>query len=501
MRLARQPDGSRPVYRHNPRWLSFDDVVASFCVRHGELDSLVEVLRACGGLSNQHQIVIGPGGSGKTMLLHRLMAEMRRDDDLSSRFHPAVLPEEPYEIGTVGEFWLCCLTSLADSASDGSGLRSVADGLRKEFDDLVLEGRALGAIVEFARRQRQRVVMLVENMDVLFGQFGDESAGWRVRKTLQNEPNIVLIASASRRFAEIDRYDHALYDGLRTLTLRPLDADACGRLWESVAGRECPDGVARPLEIITGGNPRLVTTAAMCCAKAERLDDVLAKAPADLVDEQGEIYKRVLDALPPKERVVFVAVCDLWKPSTAREIGIRASNMDSGRCSALLSRLVDRGLVVEGGEPRRKLYRCRERMWSTYHALRSGRGQDGLASLMRFMVAYYSQGRSLVVDNDIDLSPNHVLKRLQRAAECGSQAAMRDGLATAMALAVNRGTDPALEILGRCSDAAMQLVQPIMVALLIDNGVEVRVPAEVRDVANDIRCDLDEMRKHRLALA
>ena len=99
--------------KYNPGFLTDDELVESFCVRTVEFGSMVEMLRDCTGSSNPHQIVIGPRGSGKTSLLLRTAAEVRRDVWLSSRFFPIVFAEESYEVATAGEFWLECLSRLA----------------------------------------------------------------------------------------------------------------------------------------------------------------------------------------------------------------------------------------------------------------------------------------------------------------------------------------------------------------------------------------------------
>ena len=80
--------------KYNPGFLTDDELVASFCVRTTEFEMLVEVLRECTGSSNPHQIVIGPRGSGKTSLLLRVAAEVRRDGVLPARCFPIVFAEE-----------------------------------------------------------------------------------------------------------------------------------------------------------------------------------------------------------------------------------------------------------------------------------------------------------------------------------------------------------------------------------------------------------------------
>ena len=79
--------------KYNPGFLSDDELVESFCVRTSEFESIVETLRENTGNSNQHLIVIGPRGSGKTSLLLRVAIETRRNPDLSSRLFPITFAE------------------------------------------------------------------------------------------------------------------------------------------------------------------------------------------------------------------------------------------------------------------------------------------------------------------------------------------------------------------------------------------------------------------------
>ena len=147
---------------------------------------------------------VGPRGSGKTHLLLRVAAEVRRDDRLSA-FYPIVFAEESYEVATVGEFWLECLNHLAEQAPEGerAGLRLSYSDLRTTADDRDLAGRCLGTILDFADRHAKRLLVVVENLNMLFADIADPDAGWRLRHTLQTEPRIVLLGSATSRFDEI----------------------------------------------------------------------------------------------------------------------------------------------------------------------------------------------------------------------------------------------------------------------------------------------------------
>ena len=378
--------------KFNPGFLTDEELTASFCVRKAEFDSLVEMLRGCTSTSNPHQIVIGPRGSGKTILLLRVAAEVRQGPELSRRFFPVVFAEESYEVASTGEFWLEALSRLADQAppgDDAPDLGLTCGDLRTIKDDQTLGERCLGALLDFADREDKRLVLMVENLNMIFRDMADRDAGWRLRKILQTEPRIILLASATSRFAEIDHPDHALYDLFRVSTLQPLDTEECARLWKTVSGQRPPGKTIRPMEILTGGNPRLVAIVAGFAAGRsfrELMDDLL-----DLVDEHTEYFKSHIEALPAQERRVYLALADLWKPATTREIAER-SRIETSKCSAQLARLTERGVVqVTGGTLRRKQYYLTERLYNIYYLLRRNGGPDRLIrAFIKFMESYYS---------------------------------------------------------------------------------------------------------------
>lgn len=378
------------VKKYNPGFLSDDEIITSFCVRTAEFDSLVESLCESHTSSSPHSLVIGPRGSGKTHLLLRVAAEVRRNSSLSGLF-PVAFAEENYEVTTCGEFWLECLGRLSDQVphEQRDNLRLTYDDLRTVTDDQALADRCIGSLLDFADRHEMRLLLLVENLNMLFDDISDPDVGWRLRQTLQTEPRFILFGSATSRFDEIDNPDHALYDIFRVITLPPLDTAECQALWQSVAGKCCTTEAVRPLEILTGGNPRLLTIIARFGADRSFRD--LMENLLDLVDEHTEYFKSHLEALPPQERRVYLALARLWKPSTTREIADLA-RLNTNTCSAQLKRLVARGAVaVDGGTPRRRLYYMTERLYNIYYLLRRGTGADRVVqALINFMMCLYS---------------------------------------------------------------------------------------------------------------
>ncbi len=512
---------------HNPGFLTDDELREMFCVRVEEFESLLETLRENTGESNQHAIVIGPRGSGKTTLLLRLALEVRSDPALSSRLYPIVFAEESYLIGTCGEFWLECLSRLSQQVSFRPGepdLRRTVEDVRTERNDRMLRERCLGALLDFAELEDKRLVLHVENLNMLFSDMMDPDAGWCLRKTLQTEPRIMMIGSATSRFGEIDRPDRALYDFFRVLQLRPLNRKEGAALCESVSGKTVDPGVVRRLQILTGGSPRLL--AILVRFAAARSFRTLLADLLDLVDEHTAYFKSHLESLPAQERRVYLALAELWKPATAREVADRA-RLETSKCSAQLRRLMGRGVVSHvGGTHRRKEYYVSERLYNIYYLLRRSRGRDSLvAALVQFMDAYYSRSEQLsalpevaLVDEVPDYDASAVLSlrletheiRMLAHAKAGDDAALLVETRIILGILPQLATIPARTI--RCFMAASIALGIEQMALLIrespsadrllalttaldlEMGDEPRVAKEIQEVADDLRRDLVEMR-------
>ena len=383
---------AKTIKKYNPGFLTDQELVDSFCVRTTEFELIVEALRDSTGNSNPHLIVIGPRGAGKTTLLLRVAIEVKRDAALKSAWFPIVFAEESYEVATCGEFWLQCLSYLADQAPHKAGVPDMhltLEELRTVTEDRTLADRCLAAILDFADREGKRLVLIVENLNTMFNDIRDSEVGWRLRQTLQNEPRIFLIGSATSRFEEIDNSERALYDLFQVHTLKRLDTEACATLWKSVSEKDIERGPIRSLEILTGGNPRLLAIIAQFGARLsfrELMDDLLA-----LVDDHTEYFRSHLESLAPQERRVYLAVATLWKPATTKQVAAFA-RLSTSQCSALLGRLAERGAVLRlGSKLHRMEYYLAERMYNIYYLLRKGRGKDYMVeALVRFMTSYYS---------------------------------------------------------------------------------------------------------------
>ena len=375
------------LMKYNPAFLSPDDLVKSFVVRLTDLKLILETIRHNTGPSNQHVLIIGPRGSGKTSLVLRTVEELRRDAELASNWYPIVFGEDSYEVCSAGEFWLEGLFHLAEDTKLSRWQRTYEE-LRSERVEVRLRERAIAQLMDFADEQGKRLLLVVENLNMILGQQMSNDAAWDLRHTLLNEPRLMLIGTATSRFEEIENDGKAMYDLFRLHDLKPLNTEDCRTMWTAITGDELSENRVRPIEILTGGNPRLLVIIANFAAKTSFRE--LMQDLTQLVDDHTEYFKSHLDGLPAQERKVFVALADLWDPLTAREVA-KAARVDVNTASAQLTRLIARGaVVVFEKKGRKKWYQVAERMYNIYHLMRRrGAPSVRIWAVVNFMIHFY----------------------------------------------------------------------------------------------------------------
>ncbi|MYA87887.1 MAG: hypothetical protein F4X97_05460 [Boseongicola sp. SB0662_bin_57] len=391
-------NGARPIRKFNPGLLQSDEeVIAQFAVRQNEFGTVSEVLRTnIDAPSCQHVLVVAPRGRGKTMLLARVAAELRGNREFARHLLPVRFMEESQEIYDLAGFWLETLFQLArEIETDHPGfaheLSRTHGALSARWREEGLEGNARAAVLDAADRLGRRLVLMVENLQSLC-EAADGDFGWQLRGALQSEPQIMLLATATSRFEALEDAAEPFFELFRIVHLQPLTTEECRRLWTVVGGQDLGRQEIRPLEILTGGNPRLLVVIA-AFARHRSFRQLMEELVA-LIDEHTEYFRSHLESLPKNERRVYVALIDLWQPSSTGEIAARA-RLDVRVASTMLGRLIDRGAVVAEpvGGGRKRLYAASERLFSIYYKLRRERDDAAVVeALIRFMVVFYDVG-------------------------------------------------------------------------------------------------------------
>ncbi|MDQ1354671.1 MAG: hypothetical protein QG657_4980 [Acidobacteriota bacterium] len=380
------------LMKHNPAFLSRDELIKSFVVRQVDLDLIIETIKENTGNSNQHVLIIAPRGMGKTTLVLRAMASITEDNELNSQWYPIVFSEESYEVSTPAEFWLRAIFHLAKQLKNET-LAQAHERLKTEKDEKRLYERSLSCLMDFADEQGKRLLLVVENVNMLFDEQIGSDESWDIRHTLLNEPRIMLLGTATSRFDGIDNAGKAMFDLFKIHSLEPLATHESKLLWEYLTGEEVKDNKIRPIHILTGGNPRLLAIISSFAVGASFRE--LMKQLTSLIDEYTTYFKSNIESLPALERKVFVTLANIWEPAEAATVA-RDARINVNKTSSLLKRLEFRGCVSAlKSAGRKKSYQVTERLYNIYHLMRlSGSQSDRVRAVVDFMINFY-EGRAL----------------------------------------------------------------------------------------------------------
>ena len=504
-----------------------DDVITQFVVRRNELNMVLDIMRRnVDADSCQHALIVAPRGRGKTMLLARVAAELRTDAELAAHLLPVRFMEESHEVFSAADFWLDVLfyLALAMRTHDPDLARNLRDthaDLSARWRERELDERAQVAVLEVAERLGKRLVLMVENMHGLCGNV-DDDFGWKLRKTLQTQPQIILLATATSRFEALDDAREPFFELFRVINLRPLNTAECQRLWQSLGGGEASERQVRPLEILTGGDPRLLVIAAEF--SRHRSIRQLMEQLVRLIDDHTEYFRGHLETIGKTERRVYLALIDLWQPSTAGEIAARA-RLDIRPVSTMLGRLVNRGAVLRRTDGSQRLYTVAQRLYSIYYKVRRERDEATIVTnLLRFMAAFYSDS----VTQEIADAPRMIREGSDDSWPAAAWKAPYERMAALVARGKGRAAAdefrslyaalaPGLEIIAPVTEGVSLLLaagvsesemvtilraepekaaalEPLVIALRQRAGESVRAPAEVLEVAADVRQRIAEPR-------
>lgn len=394
MSTARLLSRHQSIRRYNPGMFQSDhDVIQQFVVRKREFRMVLDILRGnIDSPSCQHILLVAPRGMGKSMMLARLVAEIRNNRSFADHLLPVRFMDESHEISSMTDFWLELLSYLAKeiALSDtnlAGRVQKTHAYLAANWNSNLIEYQVRSAVFEIVDSLQKRLVVMVENMQDICERSG-EDFGWKLREILQMEPQITLLATANRRFKALDDANEAYFELFRTFYLERLEAQECRCLWQMVSGNSVSEREIRPLEILTSGNPRLLVTVADFAQ--HRSIRQLIEDLAIIIDNQTEYFCHQLEVLPKTERRIYLAVIDLWKPSTVSEIAMRA-RVDIRIASIMLGRLIERGSVTASGSKGKRLYVSTERLFSMYYHFRKGGTESTiLQNIIRFMSAFYN---------------------------------------------------------------------------------------------------------------
>ncbi|MES9882786.1 MAG: tetratricopeptide repeat protein [Sedimenticola sp.] len=339
---------------------------------------------------NQHLLLSGQRGMGKSFLLRLLEIELAERDDL----HMVILPEEQPNIFSPEGLLLEIANRLGETPLQANVALWEGDGDENWQAALnhIWERKALlpGSPL---------LVVAVENIDQLLNQAFDELGQSYLRKLLEHEPRLMLIASCLNDDVDQD-YDQRLFQAFRHLPLTPWgQKEHVAYLKKRAELAGVPFGAEAAHKIraysqFTGGSPRIAMVLAdLLLGKSDAKETAVNLQT--LVDSLTDYYLDLLGRIPTNSRKLFDALLRLGEPCSQSGLAARVGATQS-RISRAFSWLRDHRYVQE--EPRIKgrkeqLYRATDRLMVQFYRMRylqQDSRRNALASMADFLADFYS---------------------------------------------------------------------------------------------------------------
>lgn len=400
---------------YNPALMSDEEMRATFVARQPLIDELLSLIEhQPDGAGIQHVALIGSRGMGKTTVLLRLRLALA-ERGLDAHWQAVCFPEESYSVADLAGFWVEALRQLAaethDPALDERATRLMAE--YPKADDL--HAAAFAVLKDWRRQHRKRLVLLVDNLDLILEQINDDRDNARLRDVLMNDGTLMLIGGATTFFHEARAYDQPLYNFFKIYNLEELEFSEIQDLLRQRARRDqIPDferkltehpGRLRALIYFTGGNPRLVLMLYQVLMQA---DFVQVRAGLEkLIEEVTPYYKAKTESLAVQQRQVLDAIA---RATAITHEGVTpttiaaATRLPANQVSTQLKRLVDLGYLRAANlRERSSYYVLSERLYAIWYQMRFGRdARQRMHWLVSFLQVWYEDADILTTGKQLE---------------------------------------------------------------------------------------------------
>lgn len=309
--------------RFSPRSEEYQALEARTVCREDTCATLVSsIVAAVTTGQARFDLVLGPRGAGKSHLLGLVEGRLRKALEGSALV--AALPEELHPsslVHVLAEF----LRALPPDPEAGLLTRQLA--ILAEHPPADARDRAVGMIR--ARLQGLPLVIIIENLDVVFAAIGREGQH-QLRSILQTERNWSIVATSRSLSPAFSKESEPFYGTFVTRTLEPLSAEGCREQLVRLAhasGREelareldTPLGLARvqTLRHVLGSYPRAMAFIFPHLHHDE--PEMVERALHELADELTPYFQEQMGRLSPGQRPIAELLAEHWTPLSVSEI-------------------------------------------------------------------------------------------------------------------------------------------------------------------------------------
>jgi Fe2+ or Zn2+ uptake regulation protein len=350
----------------------------------------------------QHYLLQGLRGMGKTTLLLRLKYEVEKNKKLNNWLIPVFFNEESYDLSSLSNLWEKLLKYLDDYWGIGNKLY---DQTEKFIGSSDYEKLCFDLLIEALHERKQKLLILFDNFGELFLDNLKERETHRFREILMHCNDIRIVAASAIVLEDQHDYSKPFFEFFRIIYLDGLNKDETLDLITKLQEKETDKKIdieknkakIETLALLTGGVIRTILL-----LYEVLLSDENGTALRDLdiiLDRITPLYKHRMDALPVQQRKIVDVVAKSWDAISVKDIASQIRDdgkpMQGKAISAQLAQL-EKNNVIEKKETTTKnnFYQLRERFFNIWYLMRNGDRYD------RCKVEWLTKSIELLYSND-----------------------------------------------------------------------------------------------------
>jgi len=399
----------KTFFPYTPRQETLEDLRACFVARESLLNELLDSIREQSEEENlQHWMIIGSRGLGKSHLIALLYHSVKEDPGLSKRWIPLLMNEEEHGVFSLHTLFTRILTVLSEEVEGDDPER--AKQLASYLGDLktgkiskedILEG-VLACLKDYAEATSRRLLLMIENADDLFTRSVPKiNEIKRLRKILQHDNHILLIATSPGQFGRMSSSNAPLYQFFRIRNLELFSFEQALELlncWSKMdpEGKEGEpfrpeDTKLRVLYHLTGGNPRLLLFLYMAVSGQGGIKRAVDTFSMLLEQDLSSYYLSRLRDLSNQEQPIVIALAEATRNLTQKEIA-QQTFLPQASIGTSMVRLENRGIVgpVSRKKGKNTPYALTDHLFRLWYKWRTGvRERNVIEALVEFLGIWY----------------------------------------------------------------------------------------------------------------
>jgi len=402
--MTKQHDFKRTIdFIYNPDNQTKEELIASFVVRLKTFDRLISDIKKSKMKSpEQHYLIEGKRGMGKTTMLLRLGYEIENTKTLNSWLIPIVFNEEEYSIRRLYKLWERIARLLEEKNNDFIGLYDEMDESFASYESPEeYEYGIFNLLKKRLEAKGKKLILFIDNFGDIFSKFNKQEIQ-RLRTVLQSDTNFRIIGASSTVLEAFYDEKHPFYEFFKVVRLRGLDKEETNglllKLGETYKHEEIKDillnqqGRVESLRRLTGGVIRTIVLLFEIF-----IDKKQGSAFSDLeaiLDRVTPLYKHRMDDLPAQQQEIIEAIAFAWDAVNVSEISTK-TRIVSKTVSAQLRQMEKNEIITKKlTNNKNHFYQISERFFNIWYLMRHGRKGDKskVLWLVRFLEDWCDEG-------------------------------------------------------------------------------------------------------------